>query len=383
MSVSALSNGRLRVQVYDPATRRMVSAAGVMGLPRDRATFPNTKRGRKDAQALERAAEDKIAARKDGPTVAEWRERWLTDPVFTGNWKEGADGPTAAVNRQRTKSFVERYGHLPVGLLDADEQGDVIVAEWLAGGRNIVTIMSLRAMCNVATGSLAGRLIRTNPFANLGLGADERRSRPRRQPPSIEQLEGMVAAAWEIAPPSFAAYLEFAAVVGIRPGELDALQPAHLDFAEGVVHVVTQWNRKVGRFTTPKYGPYDAALSDRAVDVLRRMAVAGAGEGRFVFNTASGNHYTPSTRSHHWNRVRCSVGLADRDLYACTRHYFGWFALNVLDLEPRVIADQFGHKDGGKLVIQTYGHPEARRSHAKIRNAFNGYGQVRPLRRTA
>lgn len=65
---------------------------------------------------------------------------------------------------------------------------------------------------------------------------------------------------------------------------------------------------------------------------------------------------TPRARSHHWNRVRCAAGLGNLVLYTCTRHYFGWYALNVLRLEPREIAAQLGHRDGGKLVRELYGH---------------------------
>jgi hypothetical protein len=57
-------------------------------------------------------------------------------------------------------------------------------------------------------------------------------------------------------------------------------------------------------------------------------------------------------------------------LYLATRHYFGYYALNVLDLEPSVISVQLGHRDGGRLVEQLYGHRDQRRSLAKIRQAF-------------
>ena len=40
-----------------------------------------------------------------------------------------------------------------------------------------------------------------------------------------------------------------------------------------------------------------------------------ARESEFVFTTLRGNHYRPSSRSHHWNRVRCSAGLGSVDLY--------------------------------------------------------------------
>ena len=39
--------------------------------------------------------------------------------------------------------------------------------------------------------------------------------------------------------------------------------------------------------------------------------------------------------------------------------YFGWYALNVLELADQDIALQFGHQDGGELVRKLYGHPDA------------------------
>lgn len=57
-------------------------------------------------------------------------------------------------------------------------------------------------------------------------------------------------------------------------------------------------------------------------------------------------------------------------LYLATRHYFGYYALNVLDLEPSVIAVQLGHRDGGRLVEELYGHRDKRKSLAKIRRGL-------------
>ena len=68
--------------------------------------------------------------------------------------------------------------------------------------------------------------------------------------------------------------------------------------------------------------------------------------------------------------MRAAAGLGDLTLYLATRHYFGYYALNVLDLEPSVIAVQLGHRDGGRLVEELYGHRDKRKSLAKIRDAF-------------
>ena len=53
-----------------------------------------------------------------------------------------------------------------------------------------------------------------------------------------------------------------------------------------------------------------------------------------------------------------------------TRHFFGRYALNVLGLPDHVIALQFGHPDGGKLVRTTYGHPDAAIACERVRDAF-------------
>jgi integrase len=104
------------------------------------------------------------------------------------------------------------------------------------------------------------------------------------------------------------------------------------------------------------------------------------GHDRYVFTTVRGTHYTPSARSHHWNRVRCAAGLPDCTLYLASRHFAAWFMLNVLGLAPHVVAVQLGHKDGGKLVTQLYGHPDAAVARRLIREAHSDAGRVAPLR---
>jgi integrase len=73
------------------------------------------------------------------------------------------------------------------------------------------------------------------------------------------------------------------------------------------------------------------------------------------------------------NRKREAVaaaGLGDMELYVATRHYFGWYAFNVLGLPDKDIALHLGHRDGGKLVRTTYGHPDEAMAREKLREAF-------------
>jgi integrase len=203
----------------------------------------------------------------------------------------------------------------------------------------------------------------------------------RKLPPGEDAIAGLLERARELTPPSFAAWLEVACFTAARPGELDALRKTAIDYPAGEIAIVEQWNAKTRSFTPPKHGPYTLALVDharRTLLAIKRDDAAAASP--FVFTTLRGTHYTPSSRTHHWNRVRSAAGLGKTTLYLATRHYFGWYATNVLELPPDVVAQQLGHKDGGKLVAQLYGHLEGRVARRRIRDAFASTGDAEPLR---
>ncbi len=359
MSITRLPSGRWRAQVYDAHTRTNVSVSAVLG-------GPGTFRTKGEAKAARAKARERLAARRGdaGVTLASFAERWSSDALFSRP-KES----TNIYNRERIKHFVARYGSLPLTAVD-----DTVVAEWLAGGQRNGTVPALRAMFNDAASAKAGRLIESNPFSGLGLrkGSGNR----HRQPPPEQQMWSLLDLARDLTPPSFADWLEVGCFTAMRPGELDALAWPQIDFDSEVIEVDVQWNVKTRSFTEPKYGPYTIAL---VADARRRLLKIPR-DTDFVFMTLRGTHYTPSSRNHHWNRVRAAAGLGDMTLYLATRHYFGYYALNILELEPSVIAVQLGHRDGGRLVEQLYGHRDKRKSLAKIRKAFASSNRTSPSR---
>jgi integrase len=361
VSVTRLPSGRWRAQVYNPATGKNESVGAILGKPG--LTF-RTKTEAKDARS---EARRRLATGPSSMTVAQWHQRWTTDPLFRRP-KES----TNLHNAERTQGFAKRYGTLPLDRVD-----DAVVAEWLAGGLRNGTVSALRAMLNDAASPKAGRLIDRNPFA--GLGIRRTNGNRGRQPPDVDAMERLVVLARRLTPPSFAGYFTFACLSGARPGELDALRWDRVRWDDREVDLVEQWNVKAKRFTEPKYGPYTIALVGRAREVLLTMKRDATGSP-FVFPTVRGTHYTPSSRTHHWNRVRAAAGLSSTSLYLATRHHFGWYALNVLELPPHVIAEQLGHKDGGKLIVQLYGHPDRARARRRIREAFDEAASVRNLR---
>ena len=110
--------------------------------------------------------------------------------------------------------------------------------------------------------------------------------------------------------------------------------------------------RKTRTITGPKH---DSRRTIAMTEPVAERLFELPRESRWVFTTLRGTRYRPTTRAFHWNRVRCPAGTGNTSLYLATRHFLGWYGLNVLDLPPHVIALQLGHMDGGKLVRETTG----------------------------
>ena len=344
-----LPSGRWRARVRNARTGRQENVRAIIGGPETYETRAAAVRAEDEARRLLRSNA------RLGVTVREFWADWTSDPL----WLRPA-ASTNVHNRERTAKFVDEYGDLPLRSI-----GDEHVATWLRGGRNAGTIPALRAFINDAASAAAGRLVERNPFAKLRLPSS--RGRRDTQPPGQADIARFVALADELTPPSFAAFLHVAVYEGMRPGELDALRWDRIDFQAGTILVDEQWNVKARAFTPPKHGHVRTiALTEPA----RERLLSLPRESEFVFTTLRGSHYRPSSRSYHWNRVRCAAGLGMVDLYTATRHYFGWYAFNVLSLPDHVIALQFGHRDGGKLVRTTYGHPDAAIARDRVREAF-------------
>jgi integrase len=337
--------------VRHPRSRKLLNPQAVIGGPSTYETEAEARRAEAEAKTL---LADNARA---GVTVAEFWREWTTDPL----WLRPAES-TNVHNRERTEKFVTTYGHRPMRAID-----DEVVREYRRTGDVDGTVPALRAFFNDAMRADAGRLVKTNPFAGLRL----RQSRGRRdiQPPQQSDAMRLIALADELTPPSFAAYLHTDIFEGVRPGELDALRWTDLDFTPGAetILIERQWNTKVGKLTPPKHGHVRTiAMTPPARDRLLTLPR----ESEWVFTTMRGTHYTPSSRSHHWNRVRCAAGLGNVDLYTATRHHFAWYAWNVLGLSPEDIAQHFGHQDGGELVRKLYGHFDQAMARDRIRGAF-------------
>jgi integrase len=72
-----------------------------------------------------------------------------------------------------------------------------------------------------------------------------------------------------------------------------------------------------------------------------------------------------------WNPVRAAFGRPKMALHEL-RHFCATYLLE-LGLSHADVAIQLGHKDGGALVMSTYGHPSERAARARIIAALDGH----------
>ena len=357
MSVQKLPSGRWRAQVYDPSTRKNVSVSRILGGAGTFRTKTEAKTAREDARKRVRAPVSEV-------TVGEFWARWTSDRLFARP-KES----TNVHNRERTKHFAGAHGSLALSRVD-----DQVVAQWLAGGRRNGEVPALRAMFNDAISAKGGRLTGRNPFAGLGL----RKSTGNRdvQPPTEEQAWAIIRAARQHTLPAFAAWLQVACFTGMRPGELDALRWDAIDFDAGRIRVLEQYSATTRTFTTPKNGRTRAApLTGPAREAL----VALPRESEWAFTTLRGTHFTASARSYHWKATKAACGWTG-SLYLATRHFAGWFMVNVLELPSEDVAIALGHTDGGHLVRILYGHRDNELALDRVAGAYARAANVRPLR---
>ncbi|MCW2953218.1 MAG: phage integrase [Conexibacter sp.] len=373
LSISRLPSGRWRAQVWSPKVGRNLGVGTVLSrgeLERLQA-LNGTFRTKAAAKIAREFAREKLSRGRREVTVGEFYLTWTTDPLFARPKRS-----TNIHNAERVSEFAARYGHVPIA--DCD---DAVAAAYLAGGERNARVPALCAFFNDARKAKAGRLTDVNPFERLGLARSQ--GNKNKKPPTWEELSILLVRARDLTPPSFADYFQTACFTGMRPGELDALGWKQIRWDDEEIDVTLQWNVKAREFTEPKYGPYTIALVERAKEPLLRAFARRDNDAEYVFTTLRGHHYTPSTRIHHWDRVRTVDGLGDWSLYLATKHFFGSYALNQLGLDPAIIAEQFGHRDGGKLVEQLYGHPDKRRRRDLLRQAFNDDPRQRVARRSS
>jgi integrase len=332
------------VSVYDSALRRK-RWVGTFGTLRDaREAERNASRRRGELARV---------------TCGEFAERWLADYAR----------PAAATRRTYgygLDRFKEDFGRVRLCELDR-----TTARSW-AQRQPQSNVRVARAMLNDAIDD--GLHPGPNPFANLRL--EQPRGRKDLVALTEEELLELADAAVRVHGefgPAFRAMILFAGYVGLRPGELFALERSDINGDEVAIR---QSLDGTGKLKSPKNGrqrvvtlPPPARVG--LVEVVPRVDVP------WLFTTPRGRQFTKSSLYYYWNPVRAAFGRPGMDFYEL-RHFCATHLLE-LGVSHADVAVQLGHTDGGALVMSTYGHPSEDLARERLKRAFAA--NVAPLSR--
>lgn len=320
-----------------------------------------------DTEREARAAIDAALAEFDGLAP-------LDCETFADRWMDDYPRPkesTRAVNRDRAKRFAADFKGAKMGgplnrspfakrMGLAGSPDRVVARRWALENPHVVS--AVRAMFNDA---LNDGLISANPFTKLGL--PQSRGRKDIVPVSAEQVDLLATRATEIHQDGghFAAQIMFAAYTGVRPGELWELRWGDLDLRNLEARV----SRRVynGSVDTPKnHRARTITIPPPARDAL--LAAPRRTDTDLLFVTTRGRPFAKSSHAYNWHPVRAAAGLNGMDFYEL-RHFCATHLLE-LGLSPADVAVQLGHTDGGRLVMELYGHPSETRARERLKRAF-------------
>jgi hypothetical protein len=152
--------------------------------------------------------------------------------------------------------------------------------------------------------------------------------------------------------------LEVEADTAVIHGVDHPLDRAVLELVELLAGHAEQFNAATRKFDTPKnHLQREAPLTAHARTALEALAP----ESEFCFVSLRGEHWTPSSLAYHWKAVRAAAGW-EGSLNLATRHFAGWYMVDVLEMPSEDVAIALGHQDGGNLVRRLYGHRDGHRA---------------------
>ncbi len=346
-------SGGYGVRVYNPATGRKewVGTYPRLGTVREEGT----------ARWAEADAAARFATRVRRITVKDFSQEWLHDKA---NAPRNAWAPTTlATNTYMIAPFVDEYGHIPIADLGRAEAASFSL-------QHPVHLPVCRAMVNWAIHK--GARTAVNPFSNLARDLGITQSRGRKDLPDDWLTTDQVNKLAETARGThahgdmIAAAITFAAYVGLRPGEMFALEWDDLDLKNNEVKIGWQVAAAGGRRRPKNKLARTVILPPQAADAVqtltRRLDVP------WVFWTVRGKRFARPSFYTYWTPARAAFGRPDMDFYEL-RHFCATHLLSM-GVTHEDVAVQLGHTDGGELVRSTYGHPSLAAARERLKAAY-------------
>jgi integrase len=276
-----------------------------------------------------------------------------------------AAGATRRTYRYALKAFSEEFAHVRVADVDR------LAARGWALKAPQSNVRVVRAMFNDAIDD--GLHPGPNPFANLRL--EQSRGRKDLITLTVEQLDELGETALRVHGefgPVFRAMILFSAYVGLRPGELFALERSDVGRDEVSIR---QNLDGTGSLKAPKNGRERVVVlpppaREGLQDVPARIDLT------WLFVTPRDRQFSKSSLFYYWNPVRAAFGRPGMDYYEL-RHFCATHLLEM-GVSHADVAVQLGHTDGGALVMSTYGHPSEDAARERLKRAYGE--KVVPIR---
>jgi len=338
------------VRVYDPATKRQ--------------RWVGTYSTLREARAVDRDAA-KTATRDGSEDCASFAERWVDDYARPAPASQ-------RTNRYAVRGFIEDFRGTPLNAIDRP------TARAWAQRNPVSNARVVRAMFTDAIND--GLHPGPNPFANLRLEQPRgRKDLIALTEPELYKLADCTLEAHGAFGPPFRAMILFAAFVGLRPGELFALERTDVDLRSALV-TIRQSLDATGKLKSPKnYRERTVILPPPAAEALRD--VPAWTDVPWLFTTPRGLRFSKNSHYYYWRPVRALFGRPNMDFYEL-RHFCATHLLR-LGVSHADVAVQLGHTDGGALVMSTYGHPTDEDARERLKRAYGlNVDQIDPQSRS-
>lgn len=308
------------------------------------------------------------------PTLGEAKEverRELSKPnslysetcdSFAERWVEDYPRPRASTNVTNRRAIQPFARHFKgVRLADLDKPRARAFAL-----RHRSSYASARAML---TDAVNDGYCATNPFSNLRL--PQSRGRKDLIPLTEEQVQALADTALEVHGdygPEFRALILFQAFTLMRPAEIFVLEWTDIDFENSLIRVDKtlsgdRWIEKPKNRLTKTI-----VLPPPALEALNQ--VPRRSDTERIFSTIRGRRFSKSSHHYAWNPVRSRFGSPDLEFYEL-KHFGCTYYLDALGMSAADVALQCGHTDGGRLVLELYGHPSRDLARERIKAAWD------------
>jgi integrase len=315
---------------------------------------------KRQAQEAERRYRDRLKARRSDETCATFAERWLRE------WPRESPA-TRRHYGHAAKRFADEFGPTPLGEVER-----LSARTWaLTVPRNISKVIGTLYEDARNVG-----LVDDNPFSNLRLPTTEKTAEVL--PPDGDEFRQLLAACTVLGGygPEFRAMIQFGAWTGIRAGELHALRWTDIDGDYVHVRRSLKTDLTIGK---PKNGQERTIAFLEPARVLDQVPRREGSD--LIFHSVRGVPLNKGSHHYAWRTVRAASQIKvarDADGLPDIRwHDLRHFCATQL-LEMGVshfdVSVQLGHEDGGRLVMERYGHPSKDAARGRLLAAFSNSG---------